>query len=366
MIRFAWVQARTQTAVAVAALAATAILAAITGPRLLHFYDTVVATCGSRDDCASATTAFLSSYRLMQVILPPVLLVLPALIGAFWGAPLVARELETGTFRLAWTQGVTRQRWLAVKLILIGVASMAVAGLLSLILTWWFSPIDRVQLNQLTPAMFGVRGITPIGYAAFAFALGVSAGAIIRRTIPAMAATVVVFAGIRLAFSLWVRPYLITPLRVTSALVLPTGNGPAPRPGADAVKPGALVVSDQTINGAGHAIGANGGIGPNGDLGGIQVTHGRVSLAGGGGVCPNKFPALGGGPGRGVRGAGAPPAAINSAVQECINRLGIREVVTYQPLSRYWPLQWEETLIFTGLAIILAGVCFWQVRRRLT
>jgi hypothetical protein len=78
---------------------------------------------------------------------------------------------------------------------------MAVAGLLSLILTWWFSPIDRVQMNQLAPAMFGVRGITPIGYAAFAFALGVTAGVFIRRTIPAMAATIVVFTGIRFAIT---------------------------------------------------------------------------------------------------------------------------------------------------------------------
>jgi hypothetical protein len=360
MIRFAWVQARMQTAVAVAALAAAAILAAITGPRLLHFYDTAVATCGSRNDCASVTTAFLASYRLLQVALPPVLLVLPALIGAFWGAPLVARELETGTFRLAWTQSVTRQRWLAVKLILTGLAGMAVAGLLSLILTWWFSPIDRVQMNQLTPAMFGVRGITPIGYAAFAFALGVTAGALIRRTIPAMAATIAVFTGIRFAVTLWVRPYLITPLRATTALVMPTVSGPAPL-GAGAVKPGDLVVSDQVINAAGRVIGANGGVGPNGEIG-IQVTHGRPSLAGVG-ACPNKFPPLGGG----LRGSGGqPPADFNAAVQECINRLGIREVVTYQPLSRYWPLQWDETLIFTALAIVLAGVCFWQVRRRLT
>jgi hypothetical protein len=361
MIRFAWVQARIQTAVAVAALAAAAILAAITGPRLLRLYNTVVATCGSRNDCASVTTAFLSSYRLVQVALPPVLLVLPALIGAFWGAPLVARELETGTFRLAWTQGVTRQRWLAVKLTLVGLASMAVAGLLSLILTWWFSPIDRVQMNQLTPAMFGVRGITPIGYAAFAFALGVTAGAFIRRTLPAMAATIVVFTGVRLAFSLWVRPYLITPLRVTSALVMPTGNGPAPSPGAGTVKPGDLVISAQTINAAGRVIGANGGVGPNGEIG-IRVSHGRPSLAGVG-ACPNKFPPLGGG----LRGSAAqPPADFNAALQECINRLGVRDAVTYQPLSRYWPLQWDETLIFTGLAIVLVVICFWQVRRRLT
>jgi hypothetical protein len=363
MIRFAWVQARAQTAVAVAALAAAAIIAAITGTHLLHSYDTVVATCGSRNDCPSVTTAFLSSYRLLQAALPPVLLVLPALIGAFWGAPLVARELETGTFRLAWTQGVTRQRWLAVKLILTGLIGMAVAGLLSLILSWWFSPIDRIQLNQLTPAMFGVRGITPIGYAAFAFTLGVAAGVFIRRTIPAMAATIVVFTGVRLAFSYWVRPYLITPLRVTSALVMPTGDGPGPLPGGGAVKPGDLVVTDQVINGAGRVIGANGGIGPNGALG-LRVSHGTVSLEGVGTACPNKFPALAA-PG-GVRIGGAPSAGFNAAVQECINRLGIRDVVTYQPLSRYWPLQWDETLIFTALALVLAGVCFWRVRRSLT
>jgi hypothetical protein len=364
MIRFAWIQARTQTGVAAAALAATAILAAITGPRLLHLYNTAVANCGSRDDCAPVTTAFLSSYRLMQVALPPVLLVLPALVGAFWGAPLVARELETGTFRLAWTQSVTRQRWLAARLTLTGLASMAVAGLLSLILTWWFSPIDRVQLNQLTPAVFGVRGITPIGYAAFAFALGVTAGVIIRRTIPAMAATIVVFTGIRFAFTLWVRPYLITPLRVTSALVMPIGSGPAPPPGGGAVKPGDLVISNQVINGAGRVIGQNGGIGPNGELG-LHVSHGTVGLEGVG-ACPNKFPALGSAVRGGLRSGGQPSAAFNTAMQDCIDRLGIREVVSYQPLNRYWPLQWDETLIFTGLAVALAAFSFWWVRRRLT
>jgi hypothetical protein len=362
MIRFAWVQARTQTAVAVAALAAAAILAAITGPRLLHVYTTVVATCGSRNDCPSVTTAFLSSDRLLQAMLPPVLLVTPALIGAFWGAPLVARELETGTFRLAWTQGVTRQRWLAVKIILIGLAGLAVAGLLSLILTWWFSPIDRVQLNQLAPAMFGVRGITPIGYTAFAFALGVAAGTVIRRTLPAMAATVIVFAGVRLAFSYWVRDYLITPLRVTAPLVMPVGDGPGPTPGGGVIKPGDLVVANTVINGAGQVIGQNGGIGPNGELG-VRVSHGRVGLGGLNGFCPNKFPPLGGPLSGGRRVSGAPPAGFNAAVQECVSRLGIREVVTYQPLSRYWPLQWEETLIFTAAAVILAVFCLWRVRR---
>ena len=38
----------------------------------------------------------------------------------FWGAPLVTRELEAGTHRLVWNQSVTRTRWLATKLGLIG------------------------------------------------------------------------------------------------------------------------------------------------------------------------------------------------------------------------------------------------------
>jgi hypothetical protein len=358
MIRFAWLQARSQTAVAVAALAAVAVIAAVTGPRLLHLYDANVATCHA-SACASATSAFLASYRLIQVLAPPVLLALPALIGAFWGAPLIARELETGTFRMAWTQSVTRQRWLAVKLVLIGLMSMAVTGLLSLILTWWFSPIDRVQPNPLDPSVFDVRGIAPVGYAAFAFTLGVAAGALVRRTVPAMAVTLVGFTAVRVAITYYVRPYIFTPLRVVSPLVMGTGNGAPPQPGAGTVKPGDLVLSTQTINGAGQVIGQNGGVGSNGDIG-FSVLNGKVSLHGVG-PCPNAFPAA-----AVARNPNGPSAAFNAAAQECINKLGIRQIVTYQPLRHYWPLQWLETLIFLGLAVALAGVCFWRVRRSLT
>ena len=59
-----------------------------------------------------------------------VVYVLPAIIGLFWGAPLVARELEAGTHRLVWNQSVTRTRWLGTKLAVVGLASVAAAGLL--------------------------------------------------------------------------------------------------------------------------------------------------------------------------------------------------------------------------------------------
>lgn len=346
MIRFSLFQTRAQSAAALAALVIAAILAAVTGPQLLHDYNANVVTCQANNDCGTVTAAFEASYRWLQVALPSVMLVLPALIGAFWGAPLIARELESGTFRLAWTQSVTRRHWLAVKLGLAGLASVAVTGLLSLIVTWWFNPLERVQLNRLSPAMFGERGITPIGYAAFAFALGVTAGTLIRRTIPAMATTLVIFTGLRLAVSYWVRPHLIAPLRASSVYIEPTANT-APSAGGT-VNSGAWVLSDQIV-GAGRVIGQNGNVN-------FSSTDGHVGISGVG-ACPNAFPSV-----SGTRSY----AAFRAAAQECIDKLGIKQVVTYQPLSHYWALQWYETLIFTGLAIVLAGVCFWWVRRSLT
>ena len=231
MIRLTWRQFRAQAAVTFGALALMAVLFAITGPQLVHLYDTSVVPCQAQGDCPAATSAFVSRDSLLQD-LGLVLVVVPAIIGVFWGAPLVARELETGTYQLAWTQSVPRKRWLAVKLGLVGLASVAVAGLFSLMVTWWSSPIDRVNADPF--AVFDHRGIVPFGYAAFAFALGVTTGMLLRRTVPAMIVTLVAFTGIRVAVTRWVRPDLIAPLRIVSADVPPgSGNGRplrSPRP----------------------------------------------------------------------------------------------------------------------------------------
>ena len=69
-------------------------------------------------------------------MLDGLVVLVPGIIGIFWGAPLVARELEAGTYRLAWTQSITRTRWLATKLGVVGLLSMVAAGLLSLMATW--------------------------------------------------------------------------------------------------------------------------------------------------------------------------------------------------------------------------------------
>ena len=209
MIWLTWRQFRAEAAVALGALAAVAIALAITGPHIVHIYDTAVVACRASRGCSAAQSAFLRYDPLLHGGLNLLVIFAPGLIGMFWGAPPVARETETGTFRLARTEGVTRKHWLAAKLGGVGLASMAAAGLLSLMATWWASPIDRVNANRLSPGVFAARDTVPVSYA---FAVGVTAGLIIRRTVPALAATLAAFFGARLAMTYWVRPHFATPL----------------------------------------------------------------------------------------------------------------------------------------------------------
>ena len=353
MIRLTWRQFRLQSVTTFGLLAVVAVMLAVTGPQLVHLYDSTVKPCKAQGDCSAATAAFLSHDRLLQG-LGDVLVVVPGLIGVFWGAPLVARELETGTYKLVWLQSTTRRRWLAMKLALVGVVSVVVAGLFSLMVTWWSSPIDRV--NAAPFAVFDERGIVPIAYAAFAFALGVTTGVLIRRTVPAMVVTLGVFAAVRVAITSWVRPRILAPLHFTTGLQVPHGNEIAnPNPAA-ALKSGAWILSNQTINGAGRVIGQGGAINSGHGTGvGFNYTGPARTVLQGVGSCPNKFPSQ-----------SAPVAVFDRAAQLCVDRFHIRQVLTYQPASRYWTLQWIEAAIFVALALALIGVTFWWVRNRLT
>src|ERR1700733_3632042 len=104
MIRFTWLRFRAQAAVVFGALAILAVVLAVTGWHLARRYDTTATACKARGACSAAMNAFASSDSSLQSLVKVLLLAAPALIGLFWGAPLVAREFETGTFRLAWTQ----------------------------------------------------------------------------------------------------------------------------------------------------------------------------------------------------------------------------------------------------------------------
>jgi hypothetical protein len=346
MIWLTWRQFRPQAVVVAAGLSAFAILLLVTGPHLVTLYrDSALASCHS--SCGAQAGEFLTTvnsgapYHLVYLLGALLIILLPAVIGLFWGAPLIARELETGSFRLAWNQSVTRERWLAVKLGILGLASMAAAGLISLILGWWASPIDHAATLgsaagfqiRFFPALFGARGIAPIGYAAFAFVLGVLVGLMIRRTVPAMAITLAVFAAVQIVMPLAIRPHLITPVRDTTAVT-------------------ASVIQGLGTNGSGSQLSVFAAA-PN--LPGAWIYSNQVVTA------------------SGSTSLGSVPQACHSispqGFQSCATALAqmhLRQVVVYQPADRYWAFQWLELGIFLTVAALLAWGCFWWVRRRLS
>jgi hypothetical protein len=332
MIWLTWRQYRVQTLVALASLAVIAIFLVITGTQLRDSYDTTVATC--QGDCDSARDAIVSQYSDLSYFATGLLIAVPGFIGIFWGAPLIARELEAGTHRLIWNQSITRTRWLAVKLAAVGLVAVATTGLLSVLVTWWAGPLDRINQDRFTPLLFDARGIVPLGYAAFAFTVGACAGLLIRRTVPAMAATLAVFIAVQILMPFTIRPHLVSPVRADVALSAPSPRGSvnqimASGSGADAQlkvrisRPGGWVVS---------------GASP------VLDSAGQVA--------------------RGSQGCATRDVAP-SEISDCFTKNDLHAQVAYQPADRYWTFQWLETAIFLALAGMLTGFCTWWLRRRL-
>jgi len=337
MIWLTWRQFRAQAIAAAAALAILALIFGMTGPHLAHLYDVSgLATCHAR--CSGLTAGFLDSvkadaiYPVLYIAGVMLLYVTPGVIGVFWGAPLVTRELEAGTFRLAWNQSVTRTRWMAAKLALTGLAAMVTAGLLSLVITWWASPVDRAggfptsfgQLSRFSPVAFGARDIVPVSYAAFGFALGVVVGVLVRRTVPAMAITLAVFTAVQLIMPNVVRPHLLTPVTVTAPVTVSLAtaivghNGQLTMPVTGL--PGAWVFSNQTITPSGRVF-----------------------------TMPDV------------------PACNSGTQQQCDAWLAtqhLRRQISYQPASRFWAFQGYEAALYLALALALAGFCVWWIRHR--
>lgn len=342
MIWLTWRQFRAQAYVMFGAVAVFVVVLAITGGRLADLYHAGMAACRATGTCDEFTNDFFRGHKAVLTGLAVVTVVVPGLLGLFWGAPLLSRELETGTHRLVWSQSVTRTRWLAVKLGLVGVAAVVVTGAVSFAVTWWSGPVEDAMgpaYVRLSPVTFAAQDIAPMGYAGFAFVLGVVAGMLVRRTIPAMALTLAVFVAVQLAMPLWIRPHLVPPEVVTTAITAENLHGIGVS-GPDGVStltvgagsPGAWILSSETVDGAGQPVTTLPG-----------WVDGCLSVPSGHGVTQPQ--------------------------QACLARLadaGYRQRITYQPGSRFWLFQGLETGIFAALTAALGGFGFWWIRRRLS
>lgn len=349
MIWLTWRQLRVNVVVVGAGMLALAAAFLVTRSDVLAMYHASVEDfLANLEDSRRDSTLYQVGTMVVWAV--------PAVIGAFWGAPLVARELEAGTHRLIWTQSVTRGRWLAVKLGAGAAAAMAASAVASLALTWWCAPVDKAVnaghesdmfgVPRIAPEIFGARGIVPIGYAAFALVLGVVAGAVIRRTVPAMAVMLVAYIAVQIALPFLVRPHLAADSVQTIAITRGNlqgliGKGPDQINELDvgASVPGAWMRTNQTIDAHGDRL---------------EVIPNWVT------DCLVPPPAPGAEPSR----TSGPEE--NPTTRACFARLaaeGYRQRVTYQPAGHYWALQWRETGLFLAGAGLLSAACFWRVRR---
>lgn len=343
MIWLTWRQLRAQLLVVLVVVTAACAWLALTGPRLADL-------ARRNDDVYDLLT---STDRLLYNGGIAVLAVAPALLGIFWGAPLVARELETGTQRLVWNQSVTRARWLAVKLGVTALATATAAGVLTAAVTWWADPIDGAQSGtrgslpaRITPISFAMRGVVPVGYAVFALLLGVLVGLVLRRSIAAMALTLAIYTLVQVAVPLWVRPHLAPP--TTASVVISeetldgvTSDGGDPfRITVHTADPRDWILSNQTVDAHGDAAGLPAWF--------ADCLPPPPGAADGGTVHVNAGP---------------------GSLDQCLSRLtdeGYRQRVVYQPRTHFWRLQWTELGVYLAASGLLAGASFWWLRRRLS
>jgi hypothetical protein len=318
-----WRQHRAALGGMAAFLGALAVYMWVTGLQLHHAYGTAIA-------CHPATS--LACYELARNFndmdgflaggFP--LLAVPALIGAFVGAPVLARELETGTFRYAWTQGFGRWRWTLAKLALLAVVVAAAAGAFSVLLSWYYQPYfgagnQNLSLSEASPlsgGLFDLRGVAFAAWTLAAFAIGALAGMLIRRVVPAIAATLVIYAGLAVAAGMYLRQHYLTPLVIRNNF--PPGSAQMfSRWWTKGGQPVSQSVASQVLQGA---------------------------------------PAQTAGKGGGV------PQSLGSV--QYLNQHGFTQWISYQPASRFWPFQWIEGGWLLALSVLCMAVTVWMVRRR--
>jgi hypothetical protein len=327
-----WRQHRNQAYFAAAALAAFAVLMLVTGLRMVSQYHSALTLCAATHSCSNlASTLSLEVPGLSAIVTLTV--VVPCLLGVFWGGPLVAREFETGTSQFAWMQSIPRGRWLAVTIGWILLAAAAWGGAVSALVTWWSSPVNALEQQNFQPSQFDLQGIVPIGYAVFGVALGIAAGALLRRSLPAMAITLVLFTLIRLIVGQDFRSHYQTAVTKTFSFLQ--------HPNSIFPKGSYWMVSSGLVGPRGAIASGPVNSGASLDIGGVRIPISEMPAA-----CRTVMFAN---PGR---------------FTSCMAARGYHAFITYQPAGRYWTFQGIETGIFVVLAAALVAVAAIVVLRR--
>ena len=303
MLWLAWRQFRAQAALAFGATIGVVVVLVATRAHVVETFG----PAGSQD-----LTGFYVWIRLLGTALIGV----PAVIGAFWGAPLLTREFEDRTYRMVWTQSVTRSRWLATKTAVAGVVTVTVVAVFALVFTWWSGPIDSAG-NRIGTANFAQRGVVPIAYALFGLCLGTLWGTILRRTIPAMAASLTGFFIMRIFVQ-----------RVVRSRLIGTESVSVPSFGSSGL--GGWLLSSRTVDAAGQTISKSAAEGTL--TGACHITRETKD--------------------------------VDAALAVCAQKFGIHDIAQVHTGEQFWTLQTAEFGLFVALAAVTVAGCFWWLNHR--
>jgi hypothetical protein len=240
----------------------------------------------------------------------------PVLLGAFTGAPLLSRELESGTFRFAWTQGAGRTRWVLSTLLVPALAVTAATGAFTAIFYWYLRPFLALgQVSEMLPLTFALLGVVFAAWTLLAYALAAFLGALLRRTVPAMVITLVVYIALAMATATAIRPHYAAPVTV---------------PSTSAAANDGWVISLFAKSPTGQEISQ-----------------------------PDLFATF---------QQQAPASVQNShnpnAFQTWVTQHGYTQWTTLQPDSRFWEFQLIEGAWLTAVSAALIGGSAWLIRRR--
>lgn len=313
-----WRQHRSETLALTLLVAALGVTVAILARPLHALFPAGAAGCAVPPLDQGCRVGFVQLERLHAYALPMLILFnfVPFAIGGFLGAPLLARELEQGTWQLAWTQAVPRLRWLAVKLAALATVTVVLSGAFAALVGWYREPFDLYGGFGIDA--FDVTGIVPCAYGLFAFALAAMAGALVRRSLPALAVALVVFAATRVTVAGWLRPHFRAPVALVETI--PPGTGEVVT-GTTDLRDG--IIDQGVMDPDGRRLG---------DLASAIVQHKAMDT-------------------------GADPTTY-------LHDAGYHRWVNYQPAGRFWAFQLIESGIFVSLTALLLAGLVWRVRRR--
>lgn len=318
MIWVGWRQQRAETLIAAAMLAVVAAVAIPTGVHAASVYsrEGLAACAGNANPatCGIPVSSFLIRFTGLNILLTWSTIV-PALAALLFAAPFVL-DLDNGTYRLYWTQSITRRRWIATKLGLSVAASVAVAGCLIALATWSRAPLDHLD-GRMNSNVYDAEGIVPVAYTLFVLGVAVAIGAVWRRTVPALLVAFVVYVVGRAFMDSWLRQRLLSPVKTTW---FANGSGPNVNQ--------ALVISQFVSDKNGHQLAGSAGPCISGSSGGL-LTHTRFCVQ---------------------------PHAPGTHVYT---------TALYQPASRFWELQGVEFAIVAGIGVLLILAAAWWTHRRI-